>query len=132
VRLSSRCEPLLLTSSKSRGTPMTQFTAINRFAVAAFWARGVDTFRNDVIRRSERLIETCSDLQVVSHSALSLLRAHLGLIQSVRHVLNSLDSLKKVMERLYGGVTDIFHDNLIDAFSRVLYKTVHRMLVEFK
>jgi hypothetical protein len=51
---------------------------------------------------------------------------------SVRAVLNSLDSLRKVMALWYGGVADTFHDNLVAVFSRYLYKWVHRMLVDFK
>jgi hypothetical protein len=84
------------------------------------------------MRRSERLIENCGDLQVFSHAALSIIRRDDGFFDSVRDVLTDLKLLTDVMELWYEGVTDIFHDNLVDVFSRYLYKRVDRMLNEFK
>jgi hypothetical protein len=111
---------------------MTQFTAINRFAVVAVvWAGRIDGIWDDVMRRSERLIENCGDLQVFSHATLSIIRRD-DFFHSVRDVLSSLYSLTRVVELWYEGVTDIFHDNLVEAFSRYLYKWVDRMLDGFK
>jgi hypothetical protein len=111
---------------------MTSLTAINRFAVLAFWARLIPEIDNDVKRRSVRVIETCCYLQDVSQAALSLLRADDDVIQSVHRVLQILYLLRLAMELLYGGVTDILHDNLVDAFSRRLYKEIYRMFAKFK
>jgi hypothetical protein len=111
---------------------MTQFTTFNRFALVDFWARNIPKIEKDVMRRSERLIETCCDLQLISHAALSLLRQDNDFFLSVRNLLRSLYSLRHVMEEWYEGVTDIFHDNLVDVLSRWLYEGVHRMLVQFK
>jgi hypothetical protein len=111
---------------------MTQFTAIYQFALVAVWARLISEIKDDVMRRSERLIEDCGDLQVISHVTLSIIRAEDDFFDSVRDVLISLNSLKRVMEWWYESVTYIFHDSLVDAFSRWLYKSVHRMLDEFK
>jgi hypothetical protein len=92
----------------------------------------MDEIEDDVMRRSAQLIETCGDLQHISHAALSQLCADNDFFLSVRLVLRGLDSLRKVVEKWYGGVTDIFHHKLVDVFSRYLYKDVHRVLLEIK
>jgi hypothetical protein len=111
---------------------MTQQTAIRRLTAALAWTRHIthdDDFMQRSIRAIENNIDDVFDYQHISHAAgaLALLRTGYE-FSSILRIL----WLKEVVETCYGGVTDIFHDDLVQFFSCYLYESFYKALEEFE
>jgi hypothetical protein len=78
------------------------------------------------VRAIENNIDDVFDHQRASYASLALARTY-----EVRpRVIDRLIWLREVLENWYGGVTDIFHDELMDLFSRILCTHVYQALKE--
>jgi hypothetical protein len=106
---------------------MTQLTATRRLAAALAWTGLVWDDYAHLMRRSIRAIENnideVFDPQHIFHASLTLLRSNR--VSFVR-VFERLLWLQQVVKTWYGGVTDIFRDDLVDLFSRTLYEDVYQ------
>jgi hypothetical protein len=109
---------------------MTQQTAMKRLAAVLPWTRfnwdGDDlNYRTD--RAIKNNIDDVFDPHHISQASLVLLSTKF----QFGGVFIRLFWLKEVAETWYGGVTDIFHDELVDLFSRILYPLVYQALIRF-